>query len=78
MKRRHFIQNTSAYLAGTALLPKTLSAAKKISANDKIRIGAIGIHGMGWTDLTNLIKHPEAECVALCDVDKNVLDNRVA
>lgn len=78
MKRRHFIQNTSAYLAGAALLPKTLSAAKKISANDKIRIGAIGIHGMGWTDLTNLIKHPEAECIALCDVDKNVLDNRVA
>ena len=74
MKRRHFIQSTAAYAAGAALLPKTLSAAKKISANDKIRIGAIGIHGMGWTDLTNLIKHPEAECVALCDVDGNVLN----
>lgn len=78
MKRRHFIQNTSAYLAGAALLPKTLSAAKKVAPSDKIRIGAIGIHGMGWTDLTNLLKHPEAECVALCDVDKNVLDKRVA
>jgi predicted dehydrogenase len=77
MKRRHFIQNTSAYLAGAALLPKTLSAAKKVAPSDKIRIGAIGIHGMGWTDLTNLLKHPEAECVALCDVDKNVLDKRV-
>jgi predicted dehydrogenase len=78
MKRRHFIQNTSAYLAGAALLPKTLSATKRVAPSDKIRIGAIGIHGMGWTDLTNLLKHPEAECVALCDVDKNVLDNRVA
>jgi predicted dehydrogenase len=78
MKRRHFIQSTAAYAAGAALLPKSLSASKKISANDKIRIGAIGIHGMGWTDLTNLIKHPEAECIALCDVDSNVLNNRVA
>src|SRR5438046_1177768 len=78
MKRRHFIQSTSAYLAGSALLPKTLSAAKRVAASDKIRVAAIGINGMGWADLTNMIKHPEAECVALCDVDKNVLDKRVA
>src|SRR6516225_9984329 len=77
MKRRHFIQTTSAYVAGAALLPKSLSAAKRVAAGDKIRIGAIGIHGMGWADLTNLLKHPEAECIALCDVDSNVLNQRV-
>lgn len=77
MKRRHFLQSTSAYLAGAALLPKSLSAAKKIAPSDKIRVAAIGINGMGWSDLTAMLKHPEAECVALCDVDKNVLDKRV-
>jgi predicted dehydrogenase len=67
------------YLAGAALIPTTLSAAtKKVSAADKIRVGAIGINGMGWADLTTMLKHPEAECIALCDVDKNVLDKRVA
>lgn len=77
MKRRHFLQSTSAYLAGAALLPKSLSAAKKIAPSDKIHVAAIGINGMGWSDLTAMLKHPEAECVALCDVDKNVLDKRV-
>ncbi|MGN6352446.1 MAG: Gfo/Idh/MocA family protein [Parafilimonas sp.] len=79
MKRRHFLQSSSMYLAGAALIPTTLSAAtKKVSAADKIRVGAIGINGMGWADLTIMLKHPEAECIALCDVDKNVLDKRVA
>src|SRR6476469_1632653 len=78
MKRRHFIQSTTAYVAGAALLPKNLSAAKKTSAADKIRIGAIGINGMGWRDLTAMFKQPEAECIALCNVDKNVLHKRVA
>ena len=77
MKRRHFLQSTSAYLAGAALLPKSLSAAKRVAPSDKIRVAAIGINGMGWSDLTAMLKHPEAECVALCDVDKNVLDKRV-
>ena len=79
MKRRHFLQSSSMYLAGAALIPTTLSAAtKKVSAADKIRVGAIGINGMGWADLTTMLRHPEAECIALCDVDKNVLDKRVA
>src|SRR6185436_16946903 len=78
MKRRHFLQSTTAYVAGAALLPKSLSAAKKIAPSDKIRVASIGINGMGWSDLTAMLKHPEAECIALCDVDKNVLDKRVA
>ena len=82
MKRRHFLQTTSTYAAGTglaAMLPSALFAFKKnISANDKINIAAIGINGMGWTDLTAMLKNPQANCIALCDVDKNVLDKRVA
>ena len=78
MKRRHFIQSTSAYIAGAALLPKTLSATKSIAPGDKINIAAIGINGMGWSDLQSMIKNPQAQCIALCDVDKNVLDKRVA
>jgi predicted dehydrogenase len=33
---------------------------------------------MGWADLTAMLKNPAAQCVALCDVDKNVLDKRAA
>ncbi len=83
MKRRQFLQTSSTYVAGSslaAMLPSGLMARNKsIGPNGKINIAAIGINGMGWTDLTYLLKNnPQANCVALCDVDKNVLDKRVA
>ena len=37
----------------------------------------IGINGMGWSDLTAILKVPGVNLVALCDVDKNVLDRRM-
>ncbi len=82
MKRRQFLRSSSTYLAGAGvatMLPSGLLSFKKnIAASDKIRIGAIGIKGMGWADLTAVLKDPRAQCVTLCDVDKNVLDSRVA
>ncbi|WP_221391957.1 Gfo/Idh/MocA family protein [Dyadobacter sp. NIV53] len=80
--RRKFISSTSAIVAYTGVssfLPVSLSAFPKIFAlADTIRVGAIGINGMGWADLNAVLKNPGVECVALCDVDKNVLDKRAA
>jgi predicted dehydrogenase len=82
MKRRDFLQSSSKYVAGAglaAMLPADLFAMKKrIAASDKINVAAIGINGMGWADITALMKNPEINLVALCDVDKNVIDRRVA
>lgn len=80
--RRSFLQQGSA-LAGGALL---LSAFNKNpfsssghlgSASDQVNVGAIGINGMGWADLKAALKIPGVRVVALCDVDKSVLDNRM-
>lgn len=77
--RRQFLSTAASLAAGAGLLSSLPAAARGIiGANDKIRIGAIGINGMGWSDLTALLRNPEAAVVALCDVDKNVLDKRVA
>ena len=46
-------------------------------AADQINIGAIGINGMGWSDLKAALKVPGVNLVGLCDVDKNVLDKRL-
>lgn len=73
MNRRNFLVNTSAFLAGSALLPSTLRA---IAPSDIVNFGVIGVNGMGWSDLNGMLNHPEARCVAICDVDKNVLDKR--
>ena len=82
MKRSQFIRSTSTMLAGAglaSLVPTDLLAtSRKISANDKIRIGAIGIKGMGWADLSSILKDSRAQCISLCDVDRDVLDEKVA
>jgi predicted dehydrogenase len=33
---------------------------------------------MGWGDLADLMLHKEVECVALCDIDQGILNNRAA
>lgn len=80
LHRRKFLQQSSA-LIGSSLLASAmdnnaLSMFKKAALSDQINIAAIGINGMGWTDLTAASKIPGVNVVALCDVDKNVLDKR--
>ena len=79
MKRRNFIQSSSVLLASTSLgsiIPLNLFASNNVA--DKIRFAVIGINGMGWSNLNALLKDSRAQCVALCDVDKNVLTRRAA
>ncbi len=81
MKRRQFLQSTSTYLAGAGIatmLPRDLvNLQKMVSANEQVNIGLIGVKGMGWSNLNAILKDPRAKCLALCDVDKTVLDGRV-
>ena len=80
MKRRDFIHKSAAVAAGTGIIssmPGTARAASRIlGANEKINIGAIGLNGMGMSDLNSFMKMEGVECVALCDVDRNVLEKR--
>jgi predicted dehydrogenase len=76
--RRNFIKNASMLAAGAVLPVNAVSfAGKNVAASDTIRVALIGANGMGFNDLLSFLKNPEIECVALCDVDKNVLDKRV-
>lgn len=76
--RRKFIQQASLASLGLAAytLPSFARNPIKISANDKINVGVIGVNGMGWSDLTSFMKIPEVNVVGLCDVDDNVLNYR--
>lgn len=75
LNRRDFIQQSSAAALSLAV-PFPGPTRRRISPNDQIQIGAIGINSMGFADLRAHLKVPEAVCVALCDVDQNVLDKR--
>ncbi|MGF7214665.1 putative dehydrogenase [Spirosoma lacussanchae] len=80
--RRHFLRTSlTATAAAPALsLPALASTAATpiVAPSDRLRIGAIGINGMGWSDVQAHLKVPGVEVVALCDVDQNVLTKRAA
>lgn len=74
MKRKEFIKST-AMLAAAGMLYK----ANAFSApQETFKVGLIGVKGMGWANLMALLKQPHVQCVALCDVDEGVLDQRIA
>jgi hypothetical protein len=80
--RRKFIHNTAAMVGGGLLLSALDNNAfailkNRISPSDQLNIGVIGINGMGWADLTAALKIPGVNLVALCDIDKNVIDKRL-
>ncbi len=83
MSRRTFLQRSAAIAGGGLLLSAIDNKAfaifkNKIMPADQINIGAIGINGMGWSNLKAALKIPGINVVALCDVDKKVLDTRMA
>ena len=81
--RRAFLYR-SAMVTGGALLTSALSkpvyafAGNRLAPSDQLNIGAIGIKGMGWADVQAALKVPGVNLVAICDVDKNVMDKRMA
>ena len=81
--RRSFLKTGSLLTAGAGvatILPFDLIASMRrtVAASDKIRVAAIGVNGMGFSDLNAMMKNDVIDVVALCDVDENVLTQRAA
>ena len=81
VSRRDFIKTTaSGVVAASAVIgvsreataATTRTAARVIGANDRIRVGVIGVKGMGGGHLRNLVgpdmKGDNAQVVAVCDL----------
>ena len=73
--RRDFIKQ-SAVLISSATLAGPWIQTRKVAPSDTVRVGAVGINGMGWTNVRSHLKIPEVEVTALCDVDNAVLQKR--
>ena len=81
--RRKFLQHSAAVAAGSMLLSSLDNKAfaifkNRIAPSDQLNIGAIGIKGMGWANVTAALKVPGVNLVAVCDVDQSVIDQRLA
>ena len=68
ISRRTVLQGAAGGLAVAAV------GRSVLGANEKLHHACIGTGGMGWGDLHNIKRHPRAQIVALCDVDKGRLD----
>lgn len=81
--RRKFLQQGT-LLTGGALLASAFTQhgfayfRNNIMPSDQVRIGAIGINGMGWSNVTAALKVPGVVLAAICDIDQSVISKRQA
>ncbi|WP_026770471.1 Gfo/Idh/MocA family protein [Asinibacterium sp. OR53] len=80
--RKKFLQQSSLLLGAGALASafdnKAFAIFKnRILPSDQLNIGAIGINGMGWSNTRAAMKIPGVNLVAVCDVDRNVIEKRL-
>jgi predicted dehydrogenase len=76
--RRQFLKNSGSLLVGAAVSPAVSGNLVGCAPSDTLRVALIGCKGMGQYDLTDHLKIPGVECVAMCDVDENILNERAA
>ena len=81
MKRKNFIKK-SALLASSGFLFPGFSSLSKVNgvlgSNETINIGTIGLNSMGWWNTKSLLRIPEVNLIAICDVDARVIEKRKA
>jgi len=78
--RRTFIRQSALATAGAGLLGSMATPVWGTGltppASEKINVALIGCRNMGFGILKHHLSHPEVNCVALCDIDENVLNEK--
>ena len=70
--RRRFFKKT-----GTAVAAISAASYSRVQgANDRVRIGVVGLRGRGRTHIAEFVKHPGAEVAAIVDIDQTVLERQ--
>jgi predicted dehydrogenase len=75
--RRSFIKKSALATAAVGAAA-SMPLASCMGANEKLVCGLIGAKGMGFADLQAFLRQKNTECAAICDVDENVLNQRIA
>jgi predicted dehydrogenase len=80
INRRGYIKRMSVLTAGTGLitvLPSSLWAGP-VAPGNKVNVALIGCRKKGFDILKNHLDYQDTNCVAMCDVDRNILEDRAA
>ncbi len=76
--RRHFLGQSLLVAAMAAAGPAAPAFSRvldgrRVSPNERIRVGVIGVRGRGRAHIGGFKKSPDAEVVAICDCDEGVI-----
>ncbi len=74
LSRRTFLQ-ASAATAATFVLPRFTVARAGVAANSRINVACVGIGNRGWYAVSELMKDPRVNIVAVCDVDRVLVND---
>ncbi|MDR1818281.1 MAG: Gfo/Idh/MocA family oxidoreductase [Puniceicoccales bacterium] len=82
--RRAFLKNSAAALATAAFLPafpalvpaRVLGRDGATAPSNRINLGVVGANSQGWSDFRDFFAIKGVEPVAVCDVDRGVLNGR--
>ena len=76
VNRRDFLKRCAgaSALAGVSILA---NPRRVFGANERVRVAVVGLHGQGWAHVENYLKLKDVELAALCDVDDNVMADRL-
>src|ERR1700732_2035866 len=76
IERREFLKTTGkAITAGAAALAL---GGKILGANDRVRVAICGTRGRGTDHIKGFSHVPGVDLAALCDVDENILNQRLS
>jgi predicted dehydrogenase len=80
MNRRKFIGKTvlSGAAAGMVSILPAMPHSGKTAPSDSLNVALIGCRNMGFGILQHHLSNPGVNCVALCDIDDNVLKEKAA
>ncbi len=74
VNRRQFLGASAVAAAGLATPLALADEAKKVAANDKVRVALVGCGGMGRYNLSDFMRLPDFEITALCDPDSRQIE----
>lgn len=72
--RRDFVEQalvaaSAALATGTVTTAVEPATSRKVGPNDKIRVAVIGVNGQGGGHVSEWLKNPDSDLVAICDCD---------
>lgn len=73
LNRREVLQGLG-FSAASLLLPDGRAFAQKVAANDRLTVACIGVGSQGMRVMLDVLRLPEIQVVAVCDVNKGSSD----